>query len=343
MGILTEERKVRVSGTTFEQVGEQCQAASELTNQRRKLVAGLFNPLPVAKEGNPHQTQEEMLLQHDISGEIQDILLQVTEKKIVRQTIFSSVLDNEEWSQKDASGRISKYELFISYCIFDQILEGILQAPADSPENLPPRRKIAPGQKVEIIQAVGNTAYISLNGQTCTLIQAITSVCAIWGWKLHELPRGPAAETFSVLRQYYIRWVGSEIGPKECIQTPDPAGWEWIPDEKLIQAISQGNPAQALLFFLTKLPWCVIGAFGVQEIHLGALLAVTAQAICSVHKSGQITEWIHQEFPRPCAQPPVQSVAFSFMEHFPETTPATPQEKKEEAGNNVENISMASE
>ena len=250
---------------------------------------------------------------------------------------FSSALGGETWSCQDVSGAISKYELIISYCIFDQIIDGILQAPADSPENLPPHRKITPCQKVEIIQAAGNAAYITLNGQTCTLIQAVTSACAIWGWKLHETPRGPAAEKFPVLRQYYIRRVGSDTGPKECIQKPDPAGWEWIPDGKLIQAIRQGNPAQALFYFLSKLPWCVIGALGVQEIHLGALLAVTAQAICNVHKSGQVTEWIHQEFPKPCAQPPIQSVAFSFMEQIPECpSPVShpPQNEEAGAGNN---------
>ena len=346
MGILTDEQTARVSGTTFEQVGAQCQAASDLTQQRYKWVTGLYNSLPVKTEGNSPQNYVKMLRENDPSGEGHDILLQVTRNKGTRQTVFSSVLDTEEWNQKDASGKISKYELLISYCVFDQILEGILQEPADSPENLPPCRKITPGQKVEIIQAIGNTAYISLNGQTCTLIQALTAACAIWGWKVHELPRGAAAETFPVLRQYYIRWVGSEIGPRECIQAPDPAGWEWIPDERLIQAMSQGNPAQALLFFLTKLPWCVLGAFGMQEIHLGALLSVTAQAICSVHKSGQVTEWIHQEFPKPCAQPPYQSVAFSFTEQiseYPSPVPHPPQKKRDEAGNSVENISMVPE
>ena len=124
MGILTEEQKGRISGTIFEQVGEQCQAASEMTNQRYKLVSGLFDSLPSMTEGNPHQTQEDMLLLHDISGDIEDIFNQAL-KAIAktRRTVFSSVIDNEVWNQADASGKISKYELIISYCIFNQILD----------------------------------------------------------------------------------------------------------------------------------------------------------------------------------------------------------------------------
>ena len=346
MGLLTEEQARKVSGTIFEQVGEQCQAASDLTTKRYQAVTDLFNSLPAVTEGNTHQTNEESLQARDPSGKACDLFEQVINKKVTRQTYFSSVMDNETWNQKDSSGTISKYELLISYCIFDQILDTILQEPADSPDNLPPCRTISPGQKVEIIQAVGNAAYIILNGQVCTLIQAITAVCAIWGWKLHELPRGEAAKTFPVLRQYYIRWAGSEIGPKECIQIPDPAGWDWLPKESIIQAMSQRNPAQAFLFFITKLPWCVVGAFGMQKIHLGALLSVTAQAICSVHKTGQITEWIHRELPRPCAQPPYQSIAFSFTEQtsdHPNTDPEPSQEEGNKAGNNVQDISMTSE
>ena len=253
----------------------------------------------------------------------------VINKRVLRQVSIRSVLDmaesEEEWNCKDSSGTITKYEMVMAYCIFDQVLDGVVQMPGLPNQEHRPCKRLTPGEKVQIIQAAGNAAYVVLDNQVCAMIQAITICASIWGWKFHEARRTAVQGKFPILRQHLLGWAGSPTSEYESGTGQDPSGWDWAPIENLIQVMKYSDPAKGMLVFITRLPWCVLGPFGPTKISMGALLSVSAQAIANDHVSGQVGEWIYQILPRPGAQPPTRTTAWTFVNPDTEMIGSSPE------------------
>lgn len=317
MTSITKDQREWLSSGIFEQFGRQCQAASEMSSAKYGYVTALIECLIEGLGGRTIFPNKEQLIQANPSGEVWELIEKILKKRVLRQVSIRSILDmaesEEEWNCKDDSGTISKYEMMMAYCIFDQVLDVVIQQPGATNQEQRPGKKLTPGQKVQIIQAAGNAAYVVLDDQVCTMIQAISIFASIWGWKFHETRRTAAQEKFPILRQHFIRWAGSSKTEYETGTNQDPSGWDWVPTENLIQVMKYSNPAKGMLVFISRLPWCVMGPFGPSKISMGALLSVSAQAIANDHASGQVGEWIYQILPRPIAQPPTRSVAWMFV------------------------------
>ena len=317
MTTITKEEREWLSSDIFQQFGLQCQAASELSTRKYSFVTAIIECLLEGLDGKVISPTKDQLLQANPTGEAWELINKIIQAKVTRQVRVRSLLDmsesEEEWNCKDDSGTIAKYEMMLAYCIFDQVLDGVLQEPCRKPQDQKPCKRVSPGEKVKIIQAIGNTAYVVLDNQVCTMMQAISVFTSIWGWKIYETRRTPAQEKFPILRQHFIRWAGSSVSETESGTSGDPSGWDWVPNEKLINLMRYSDLAKGMLVYISRLPWCVLGPFGPTKASLGALLQISAQAISGAHISGQVGEWIHNILPRPVAQPPTQSVAWGFV------------------------------
>ena len=275
MDSLSQTDRLQVGAPHLNQLSMMCVRASKLTNIFYKRMKENIHHFGDSVAGARNfQLNEEIVQRRDPSGQAWKYIQLIINQPPPTLITFDCIGNLDEDSQTRCKRTATFRQLVVSFCVLDTFLSSIyVQAEKDSNTN----RTLTSAGKVILITKLDETFSTAMNEQPVSFTQLIDRVTQEWGWVLYETQRSQPAETFPVLRSFALVWKGSEYHNLDPTQLT--GGYEWCTQEELFRIASTVNtPADALLFFISRLSWKVMDHPGCPTVgNLRAAIAASAK------------------------------------------------------------------